>query len=143
MLLLPINIFTKIHDCIERTAVNLGFSWCNLIIPAIRRRFQLECTHPYDGPNCDTCSFGYFGYPFCQSKFHVVIQYINAKNSGAWKVKLYGIFQSLKPKEVAKSYPNIICTYLRNIHFQQIRRAWLTIWACHTQFNFELQFAII
>ena len=65
-----INIFTNIHDWLARTVINLGFSICDLIIPAIRRRFKLECTHPYDGPKCDTCAFGYFGYPFCQSKFY-------------------------------------------------------------------------
>ena len=39
------------------------------------------------------------------------------KNTGAWKVKLFGIFQNPKPKEVAKTYTNIICTYLKNVYF--------------------------
>ena len=40
-----------------------------------------------------------------------------AKKTGAWKVKLFGIFQNPKPKEVAKTYTNIICTYLKNVYF--------------------------
>ena len=40
-----------------------------LFFLAIKRRFQMECKHPYEGPNCDICAFGYFGYPFCQRKF--------------------------------------------------------------------------
>ena len=39
------------------------------------------------------------------------------KKNGAWKVKLFGIFQNLKPKEVAKTYKNIICTYLKEVYF--------------------------
>ena len=41
----------------------------------------------------------------------------NPKKTGAWKVKLFGIFQNPKPKEVAKTYTNIICTYLKNVYF--------------------------
>ena len=41
----------------------------------------------------------------------------NPKKTGAWKVKLFGNFQNPKPKEVAKTYTNIICTYLKNVYF--------------------------
>ena len=65
------------------------------------------------------------------------------KNTGPWKVKLWGIFQNPKPKEMEKTSSNIICKYLKSIHFYQMRRVWLNILACHAHFNFEIQFAII
>ena len=49
--------------------------------------------------------------------FGQVLPLSKAKKTGAWKVKLFGIFQNPKPKEVAKTYTNIICTYLKNVYF--------------------------
>ena len=53
----------RIHELEKRSLVQQE------VIEKLRRRFRLECKHPYEGSNCDTCAFGYFGYPFCQRKF--------------------------------------------------------------------------
>ena len=55
--------------------------------------------------------------PMLKGLFSLVNLFTRAKNTGAWKVKLFGIFQNPKPKEVAKTYTNIICTYLKNVYF--------------------------
>ena len=55
-------------------------------------------------------------YHLAQSPFFPDFWHYPKKN-GAWKVKLFGIFQNLKPKEVAKTYKNIICTYLKEVYF--------------------------
>ena len=66
------------------------------------------------------------------------IRVFSQRTLDTWNGMLWEIFLNLKPMEIAKRPYNIICRSIKVMHFCQIIRAWLNIWARHAHLKFEI-----